>query len=177
MNRLITVAFSVAILLLLGCKSENPGPSVLEEVFPPLKISNAALFRINHSAITPVFFKEQWTWVAFARGGCDEDCTQKLQQLNAADGGQKLLFFEGPADNKRLNALAGQFPQVAIATATTAASAENFSRQFDADFIDAAQKVQYVYLVNPDVEVQYVIAAQHVNSKTLAAEIGRLRNE
>ena len=168
MKRFITLVLILSPLWLFGCQQQKPKSEVLQEVFPPVEITNAALFRVNNLPVTPDFFKDRWTLLVFNDdNGCADPCLQRLQLIDAVEGAQTLMFAPGLPDHGRQRELAAQFPGIGFTSGTTASSAERFHAQFEVDFIEAGQKAQYIYLINPSAELEYAVSAQQLSREAL----------
>jgi len=174
MNRFIIPVIALLVAVLASCEQEQPAPSLLQEVFPSTEIRNAALFRVNQTALTQAFFKGQWTLVSFSEAGCNQQCLHRLETMAAADDVQRLFFLQGMPDHVLLSSLGKQFPSIAITMGATAISSDIFYGQFDVDFIEAQHKQEFIYLVNSNAELEYVLPQKQVKSGILNAELDRL---
>lgn len=168
------LVFSViAPSLLLACEPELVYQSQAVEIFPPVAIEKAALFRIDDQAVTPAFFQQQWTLVAFGDEDCANPCRQHLQHLDQARGVRALYVIEGLADARHLRQLAAQYPRVAISMGASAVSLEAFARQFDASY---SSRQNGYYLVNPDAELVWQLPAGRLTANDLQSELKLLTN-
>jgi hypothetical protein len=175
MNRFIIFSITLLVFFIAACEQKKPAASQLQEVFPPVEIKYAALFRINNLPVTPIFFKNHWTIIAFGDADCGGPCLLRLKSLADIDNVQKLFFYEDLADHARLRELATEFPAIGMTSGTTASSAENFYRQFDVDFIEADNKKQFLYLVNPVAELEFAFHEQDLVSGQISEELARLK--
>lgn len=174
MKRFIIFACVAVVGVLTACEKEQPFVSQLQEVFPPVPITNAALFRMNYLPVTPPFFQGYWTLVSLGNKDCDLNCKERLDAISGLDDVQKLYFAEGLANHNQLNDLAVKYADVAITTGTTAFSVENFSRQFDVDFIGPEAKKNFIYLINPQAELEFALAPEAIHPGILQQEINGL---
>jgi len=174
LNRFIILVATLLVAVLASCEQEQTEASRLQEVFPSVEIRNAALFRVNQTALTQAFFKGQWTLVSFSEAGCSQQCLHRLELLAAADDVQRLFFLQGMPDHVLLSSLANKFPSIAITMGATAISSDIFYGQFDVDFIEAQQKQEFIYLINSNAELEYVLPQEQVKSGILNVELDRL---
>ena len=159
------------VLSMTGCDQQQPYQSRLQEIFPPVPIQHAALNRINHLPVTPAYFRDRWTWVLFGPPDCPRHCRTRLQLANRQQSAQALFVVEGLANHDQLNQLSADFPAVAIGMATTAASSDNFNRQFALESGYENDKSSYFYLINPQGELAYVVTSSGLRAADLELEI------
>ncbi len=176
MKRFITLTFLIISGLLVACEEQSAEvfSSQLQEVFPPVPIRNAALFRINNLPVTPPFFQGKWTIVALGEETCEQTCQSKLTAMTGIENVQKLYFAEGLADHNQLGELANKYADIAITSGTMAASVENFMRQFEIDFIETERNKDYLYLINPQAELEFVLSKENLERDMIQQEINQL---
>ena len=160
----------LALLVLASCQSQSSYQSQAEEVFPPVKISKAALFRMGNVGISPAFFHGKWTGVMFASASCDTECQKQLTLVDGIGVIQFLLVIVDLADHSRLRELKDKYPGVEISMGTTAASIDNFIAQFEDESIARSEMEGYLYLVNPDAQLSYMLA-------TASLQLGDMKKE
>ncbi len=162
------------LVLIAGCKQEPEFQSQLEEVFPPVPLRYSVLNRVNALPITPDYFRERWTLVLFGLADCAPDCQTRLQLANRQQSVQALFVVQDLANFTVLNQLAAAYPEVAISMASTAALADNFQSQFRVETITEDDPAVFFYLVNPQAELEYVLAADGLRPTDLEQELKQL---
>jgi len=165
------VILYLALLMLASCQSESKYQSRAEEVFPPVKISKAALFRMGNVGISPAFFHGKWTGVMFASASCDTECQKQLTLVDGIGVMQFLLVIVDLADHSKLRELKDQYPGIEISMGTTAASIDNFIAQFEDEAITRNEMEGYLYLVNPDAKLSYLLSTASLQSGDLKKEL------
>jgi hypothetical protein len=168
MNRFVFVLF---VLSLAACSKPAPYESKAMEIFPPMTIRHAALFRMDELGITQDFFSGHWTAVMFASTDCEADCQHRLAVLNAFNAGQALLVFTDVAGHQQMRALKNSYPKVEISMGATAASLDLFIEQFNDSAIGTQQRAQYIYLVNPESVLTYAALASQLQVGDLDLEV------
>lgn len=125
--------------------------------------------------ISPTFFRDQWTALAFASSPCEDECQHRLALLNAVRQAQTLLVIENVASHNGLRALKEKYPSVAISMGTTAASIDNFMRQFENESIPSEDRRNYIYLINPAFEFSYVLSVNGLKPGEIDKELQLLK--
>ena len=171
MNATRYLVLLVLMLSMTGCDQQQTHQSRLQEVFPPVPIKHAALNRINNLPITPAYFRDRWTWVLFGPPDCTRQCRNRLQLANRQQSAQALFVVQGLANHDQLNQLAAAFPAVAVGMSTTAASADNFNRQFEVESVSEDDKSSFFYLINPQGELAYLVTSSGLRAADLEQEI------
>jgi len=166
----------VVVIWLTGCEKPldeaiGPVPAQGSEVFPPVAIQYAALFRMDQLPISAAFFRQQWTWVNFGQAGCTGDCQQRLNKLDKLTDVQALFVITDLADHQRLRELSASFNKVAIAMGTTAVSLDNFTRQFNDEGLSIEQLEQNYFLVGPQAELVYRVTLEELGAASLQQEL------
>lgn len=162
------------LVLLSGCQKQTPYQSRASEVFPPVAIRHAALFRMDGLTISPAFFRDQWTIVVFGLSSCGQPCQHRLQRINEVKTGQSLLIIVDLADHSRLRELAEHYPSVAISMGATAVSFDDFYAQFDVEPIMENKKMSFIYLVNPAAELAYTLSGKEMKKGDINNELAHL---
>jgi len=162
---LLLIVFSSA------CQTESAYQSVAEEVFPPVVINDAALFRMGGLALNNSYFNNHWTLVTFGSSPCKGKCMDRISKLETVDGVNKLFVFDGLAGHEELNRLTSKFSSVQITMGTTAPTFDKFYRYFDVDFIIEEEKHDFFYLVNKSAGLEFVLSD---DVKSLQAEMNLL---
>lgn len=165
------LALSLSVLLSAGCQQQPGYQTKASEIFPAVAIKYAALFRMDQLPISPAFFKGQWTVLVFASSSCEDDCQHRLSLLNDVKSAQTLLVIDDLANHTQLRGLKKKYPSVAISMGTTAASIDNFLRQFEEETISMADKNKYVYLINPTPEFSYTLAVENLMAGEIDKEL------
>lgn len=174
MRKRFILYLALLLTMVPSCKSGQQYESRAEEVFPSVKISKAALFRMGNVGISPAFFHGHWTGVMFASASCDTPCQKQLALVNGVGGLQFLLVIVDLADHATLRTLKKQYPGIEISMGTTAASIDNFIAQFEDEAIARSEMKDYIYLVNPNAELSYLLATESLQSGDLTQEIRML---
>jgi hypothetical protein len=94
-----------------------------------------------------------------------------MQLANQQRSVQALFVVQGLANYDQLNQLSADFPEVAIGMATTAASADNFNRQFDVELEPGTEESSLFYLINPQAELAHVLPSPGLRAAELEQEI------
>ena len=166
---LTTLAFST--LLLFACEKSPPYVSKAAEIFPPMQIRQAALFRMDDLGITQDFFNGRWTAVAFASADCPSDCRHRLRMMDGQQNAQALLVLTDLARHDQMRALKADFPGVEISMGATAASLDLFIEQFNDSAISIEERSNYVYLVNPDSQLTHAVLGAQLEPGDLEREL------
>ncbi len=128
------------------------------EVFPPVKITRAALLRMDRPGISPAFFQGKWTAVTFGQADCDQACSTRLARLDEAGAAQALLVFDEPVGHEQMRALQQRYPAIEIATGVTAASIDNFRAQF-VGAVEEGHVHDYIFLITAEAELVQMLPA------------------
>ena len=114
MQKRLILGLALFLFALPACQPKSQYQSQAEEIFPPVTITRAALFRMGNLGISPAFFSGQWTAVLFASSSCDSACQHRLTLANEGLGAQALLVIVDVADHGKLLQLKKQYPAVEI---------------------------------------------------------------
>ena len=176
MQKRFILCLALFLSALPACQPKSQYQSQAEEVFPPVTITRAALFRMGNLGISPEFFSGQWTAVLFASSSCDSACQHRLALANEGVRAQALLVIVDLANHAQLLQLKKQYPAVEISMGTTAASIDSFVLQFEDEAIPPEGMADYIYLVSPDAELSYRLDAQRMKSGDLTRELQALES-
>lgn len=169
-----TLLISGSVMLLLTACERAPGfQSRALEVFPPVTIEKAALYRIDHQAVTPAFFQGRWSAVVFGDVDCADACQKHLHELDQIQDVRSLFVIEGVADAGQLRKLAQQFPRVAIGLGASAVSFDAFARQFETS---GKSRQDWIYLVNAEAELVWQLSVADLVDGDIQSEFELLTN-
>lgn len=165
----------ISLVFIVGCKPPPAYQSRAEEVFPTVAIKYAALFRMDQQPISLTFFRDRWTVLVFGSASCEADCQHRLALLNEVKGVQTLLVIDDLADHSQLRALKKKYPSVAISMGATAASIDNFMRQFEEETIPPADRNSYIYLISPVPEFSHFLSVNGLQKGEIELELESLK--
>jgi len=174
MYRFVLPLFFLSLTLTVSCQQQDDFKSQAEEIFPPVEMTHVALYRKSGLPVIPVFFQGQWSMVIFGNTSCENECIKRLDLINGVESVKKLLVFNGQAKHTRMQELVDSYPNVAITMGTSAASFDNFYKQFDVDTVEPIKKHQQIYLVNPTAELAYSLPQKGLTSEQLGKEMAFL---
>jgi hypothetical protein len=166
------IALALA-LTVVACEQKTAYQPIGEEVFPAEPVDHAALYRMDALPVSPAFFRDHWTWVAFGLSECSGECQAMLSRLNSRNEGQALFVVTDMADHQRLRELGDGYPNVALGMGVTAMSYDLFASQFAPQ--EESERLATLFLVDPQGQVVYRLPAVGVQSAVLDLELVHAR--